>query len=109
MKQTTDFPTFGGSASTVGMVSELVFGAITGVSAVRRLFFRTILLVAIAVAAVSFTIGMMFRDYLNGNSAPAVQGPPPASESAGSPKTKPSRKERNDEEEFHQLIQKNPL
>jgi hypothetical protein len=109
MKQMTDFSAPGGSASVTGIVSELVVGAITGVSAVRKLFFRVILLVAIAVAAISFTIGMMFRDYLYSKPAPPPQNPTPASGSAGSQKAKPSPKERNDKEELHQLIQKNPL
>ncbi len=108
MKQTV-FPTINSSATTAGMVSEMVAGAITGVASVRRLFYRTILIVAIAVAAVSFTIGIMFRDYLNEKPVPAEKRPIPATKPGESQQTKPPPNQRNGNEDIPQLIRKDPL
>ena len=109
MKKTTDFSPFDGSAMVAGMVSEMIAGAITGVASVRRLFYRTILVVAIAVAAVSFTIGMMFHDYLYGKPIPVEKRPIPAAEPVKPQEAKPPPTERNDPEDLQQLIRKDPL
>lgn len=104
MKQTTDLSTL-----IAGMVSEMVAGAITGVTSARRLYFRTILLVAIAVAGVSFTIGMMFRDYLPGKSAPVVQAAPLAPEPTRNRQSQTPPSKRNNGEELRRLTRPNPL
>jgi predicted lipid-binding transport protein (Tim44 family) len=109
MKQMTNSPPLSGSALGGGVVAELVAGIITGLAFVRKLFFRTILVVAIAVAAVSFMIGMRFRDYLPGNPVPNVQGATSAPEHARDRPTKPHPSKRADDEELQRLIQKNPL
>jgi hypothetical protein len=108
MKQ-TDYPVPAGSMLVAGMVSDAIVGAITGMTAVRRLIFRIILFVAITVAAVSFTIGMLFRDYLPEKPAPTAQAESPAQGPAKSRQTKPPPRERDDTEEIQHLIRKDPL
>lgn len=109
MKQTTNYLTHGGSASVGGVFSELVIGAITGMGAVRSFFYRTILLVAIVVAAIAFTVGMMFRDYVPGKPVSAAQGTISAPEPTRDRQSKPPPKQDHDAEEIQQLIQKNPM
>lgn len=109
MNEATKFFTRSGLVPAAGMFPEPVVGAVTSFSYIRKLFFRTILVVAIAVAAVSFMIGMRFRDYLPGNPAPNVQGAIPAPEPSRDRQTKPHPSKRADDEELQRLIQKNPL
>lgn len=104
MKQ-TDYPVPSGSALVAGMVSDAIVGAITGMTTVRRLIFRIILFVA----AVSFAIGMLFRDYLPKKPAPTAQAEAPAREPAKTRQTQPPPRERDDPEETQQLIRKEPL
>jgi len=104
MKQTTDLSTL-----IAGMVSEMVTGAITGVTAARRFYFRATLLIAITVAGGAFTIGMMIRDYLPGKPASAVQGAPLTPEPTRNQQSKPPPSKRNDGEELRELIRPNPM
>lgn len=65
------------------MISELVADAIPNIASVRKFFFRTILFIAMVVAAFSFTIGMMFRDYLYSKPVSAADIPISAPVSTG--------------------------
>jgi len=101
MKQTIE--------SGSGIISEMAFGAITGITFVRKLISLTILLVVITVAMGSFMIWMMFRGDFSGESAPALQAAPLAPEPKRNRQSKPPPSKRDDGEEIQRLIRKNPL
>ncbi len=101
MKQTAEFGT--------GVISQMVIGAITSIAFVRKLFFLTILLVAITVAMGSFMIRMMLHDYFPSQPTPAVQGTPLAPEHTKKQQSKPPPNNRDDVEELRKLIRPNPL
>jgi len=62
--------------------------------------------VAIVAAAIAFTAGVKFRDFVPGKSAPSViSAPEPARDR---PSKSPPRQDR-DAEEIQQLIRKDPL
>ncbi len=98
MKQTVELGT--------GVVTQMVVGAITGIAFVRRLFFLTILLVAVTVAMGSFMFWMMLNEYFPGQPTPAVQGAP---EDTKKQQPKPPPDKRDDAEELQKLIRANPL
>lgn len=82
--------------SASDMVSELVAGAVTGVAAVRRMFIRAILLVAVVVGALAFAAGVKMSDYF---SSPDFAGATnqTGAETEPSPTPKPSKNQRNRE------------
>lgn len=49
-----------------GMLSELVYETLTGITAVRRRFYRTMLFIAFFAAAIAFAAGTMFSSYVSG-------------------------------------------
>jgi hypothetical protein len=100
MNQTTNLST---------LIEGMISGAITGVTSARKFYFRTILLVTIIVAGASFTIGMMFRDYLPDKSAPVVQGAPIAPEPTRNRQSKDPPSKRDDVEELQRLVRPNPM
>jgi hypothetical protein len=104
MKQTNDL-----SRMVAGMVSEVVTGVITGVTSARRHYYRNILLVAIAVAGITFAIAVVFRNQL-----PSVTVPP-ARDDISTPaptrdrRPKPTPRVNDDAEELRRLTRPNPL
>lgn len=91
------------------LIEGMITGAITGVTSARRFYFRTILLVTIIVAGASFTVGMMFRDYLPDKSAPVLQDSSPTPEPTRNRQSKSAPSKRDGGEELQRLVRPNQL
>lgn len=101
MKQTTE--------SSGGVISEMAFGAITGIAFVRKLIFLTIKLVAITTAMGALMVVVILRDYFPSKPAPVVQEAPLAPEPRKNRQSKPPPNKRDDVEELRRLARPNPL
>src|SRR5262245_42801052 len=99
------------SALVSNLVAQAITVLVTGVKPVRRMFIRIIFLVATAVGAVSFAVGVMLRDYLPDNPVPSVQSTvaDPASKLPPEQQPKPSPHKRSSNEDLRRLIKTNPL
>jgi hypothetical protein len=119
MKQKNDLSTL-----IAGIVSEVVFGVITGVTAARRLYVRNLLLVAFF--AVVIALAIVFWDDLLGISVTPTQGESAAPTyindqrgqlprksaspaSINNQKPKPPSSNPNDLEELRRLTRPNPM
>ena len=49
-----------------GMLSELVYETLTGITAVRRRFYHTMLFIALCAAVIAFAAGAKFSSYVSG-------------------------------------------
>jgi len=103
-KQTNELSTL-----VAGMVSEVVTGVMTGVTTARRLYYRNLFLVAIAVAGITFAIAIVFRNYLPGVSVPMARDDIYTAAPTGNQRPEPTPRARDDAEELGKLTRTNPL
>jgi hypothetical protein len=104
MKQTNDLSTL-----VAGMVSELVTGVITGVTSARRHYYRNLILVAIVVAGITFTIAVVFRNQLPGVSVPTAEDNISTPAPTRYQRPEPTPRTLDGEEELRRLTRPNPM
>ena len=104
MKKTNDLSTM-----VAGMVSEVVTGVITGVTSARRHYYRNLILVAIVVAGITFTITVVFRNHLPGASVPTAQDNIFTPAPTRYQRPEPTPRALDGDEELRRLTRPNPM